>query len=66
MTAEGSSFRRRVFVVVPFGKNGLPKKPLIDLPPVAKEQDETLQVDFDDVYKKLFRPSLAYDYGNQS
>jgi tetratricopeptide (TPR) repeat protein len=58
MTAEGLSFRRRVFVVMPFGKKDVRRKPRIDLPPGPKEQDETLQVDFDDVYKKLFRPSL--------
>ena len=58
MTAEGSSFRRRVFVVMPFGKKDVQRKPRIDLPPGAKEQDETLQVDFDAVYEKLFRPSL--------
>ena len=58
MTAERLSFRRRVFVVMPFGKKEVPKKPLIDLPPAAKEWDETLQVDFNAVYDKLFRPSL--------
>jgi len=58
MTMEGSSFRRRVFVVMPFGKKEVPRKPQIDLPPGAEEQDETLQVDFDAVYKKLFHPSL--------
>ena len=58
MTAEGSSFRRRVFVVMPFGKKDVQRKPRTDLPPEAKEQDETLQVDFDAVYEKLFRPSL--------
>jgi len=58
MTAEGLSFRRRVFVVMPFGKKEAPKKPRTDLPLGAKEQEETLRVDFDDVYKKLFQPSL--------
>jgi tetratricopeptide (TPR) repeat protein len=58
MTAEGLSFRRRVFVVMPFGKKDVPKKPQSDLPRGTKEQDETLQVDFDAVYEKLFRPSL--------
>jgi tetratricopeptide (TPR) repeat protein len=58
MTAEGSSFRRRVFVVMPFGKKDVPRKPRADLPPGAKEQNETLQVDFDTVYNKLFRPAL--------
>ncbi len=58
MAAEGSSFRRRVFVVMPFGKKEVPKKPGTDLPPGAKEQEETLRVDFDAVYEKLFQPSL--------
>ena len=58
MTAESLSFRRRVFVVMPFGKKEAPKKPRTDLPLGAKEQEETLRVDFDDVYKKLFQPSL--------
>jgi hypothetical protein len=58
MTAEGSSFRRRVFVLMPFGKKDVPRKPRIDLPPEAKEEDETLQVDFDAVYERLFRPLL--------
>jgi tetratricopeptide (TPR) repeat protein len=59
MTAESSSFRRRVFVVMPFGKKDVQRKPRIDLSPGAKEQDkETLQVDFDAVYEKLFRPAL--------
>jgi tetratricopeptide (TPR) repeat protein len=58
MTAQGSSFRRRVFVVMPFGKKEVPKKPRVDLPPGSKEHDETLQVDFDAVYDKLFRPAL--------
>src|SRR4029077_4384153 len=58
MTAEGLSFRRRVFVVMPFGKKDVGRKPRTDLSPGAKEQDDTLQVDFDAVYEKLFRPSL--------
>jgi hypothetical protein len=43
---------------MPFGKKEVPKKPRIDLPPGAKKQEQTLKVDFDDVYEKLFRPSL--------
>ena len=58
MSADAFSFSRRVFVVMPFGKKEVPKKPRIDLPPGAKGPDETLQVDFDAVYEKLFRPSL--------
>jgi tetratricopeptide (TPR) repeat protein len=58
MTMEGSSFRRRVFVVMPFGKKEVPRKPQIDLSPGANEQDTTLEVDFDAVYEKLFHPSL--------
>ena len=59
MIAEGSSFRRRVFVVMPFGKKDVPRKPRADLPPGAKEQNERLQVDFDAVYEKLFQPSFV-------
>jgi tetratricopeptide (TPR) repeat protein len=58
MTAEGLSFRHRVFVVMPFGKKDVRRTPRTDLPPGATEQDDTLQVDFDAVYKKLFHPSL--------
>jgi hypothetical protein len=67
MTAEASSFRRRVFVVMPFGKKEVPKKPRIDLPPGTKGPDETLQVDFDAVYEKLFvlrsRPRAFSPFG---
>ena len=58
MTAEASSFRRRIFVVMPFGEKDVPKKPRADSAPGATQQNETLQVDFDAVYEKLFRPAL--------
>ena len=58
MTATGASFRRRIFVVMPFGKKEVPKKPRIDWIGEPTAKDETLQVDFDDVYKMLFRPAL--------
>ena len=58
MTATGASFRRRIFVVMPFGQKEVPKKPRIDSIGEPTAKDETLQVDFDDVYKMLFRPAL--------
>jgi tetratricopeptide (TPR) repeat protein len=58
MTATGASFRRRIFVVMPFGKKEVPKKPRIDSIGGPTAKDEALQVDFDDVYKFLFRPAL--------
>ena len=58
MTATGASFRRRIFVVMPFGKKEVPKKPRIDSIGEPTAKDEPLQVDFDDVYKMLFRPAL--------
>jgi hypothetical protein len=57
MTAEGSSFRRRVFVVMPFGKKDVPRKPRADLPPGAGSRTNA-SGDFDTVYNKLFRPAL--------
>ncbi len=58
MTATGASFRRRVFVVMPFGKKEVPKRPRVDPPLGSEAEDATLQVDFDAVYEKLFRPAL--------
>ena len=58
MTATGTSFRRRIFVVMPFGQKEVPKKPRIDSIGEPTAKDETLQVDFDDVYQMLFRPAL--------
>ena len=58
MTATGASFRRRVFVVMPFGKKEVPKRPRVDPPLGSKEENTTLQVDFDAVYEMLFRPAL--------
>lgn len=55
---SASSFRRRVFVVMPFGKKEVPKKPRIDSTGEPATKDEALQVDFDDVYELLFRPAL--------
>ncbi len=49
-------FRRRVFVVMPFGKKEVPKKPRVDASPTA--DDEPLKVDFDGVYQLLFKPAL--------
>ncbi|MEA3147240.1 MAG: hypothetical protein QOI53_2782 [Verrucomicrobiota bacterium] len=56
--AELPDFRRRVFVVMPFGKKEVPKKPLTDLPPDSEAKAETLKVDFDAVYQKLLKPAL--------
>jgi tetratricopeptide (TPR) repeat protein len=53
-----STFRRRVFVVMPFGKKEVPKKPAIDLPSDPQAKDETLKVDFDAVYQKLLKPAI--------
>jgi len=50
-------FRRRVFVVMPFGKKDVPKRPQTDAAPVPKKA-EPLTVDFDAVYQKLFKPAL--------
>ena len=58
MTATGASFRRRVFVVMPFGQKEVPKRPRVDPPLGSKVEDTTLQVDFDAVYERLFRPAL--------
>jgi hypothetical protein len=51
--AGSPGFRRRVFVVMPFGKKEVLKKPLIDLPPDPEAKGETLEVDFDAVYQRL-------------
>jgi len=51
-------FRRRIFVVMPFGKKEVPKKPFTDLPPDPAAKDEALKVDFDAVYQKLFKLAL--------
>ena len=53
-----STFRRRVFVVMPFGKKEIRKKPAIDLPSDLEAKDETLKVDFDAVYQKLLKPAI--------
>ena len=59
MTATGASFRRRIFVVMPFGKKEGPK-PRIDSIGEPMAKDEPLQVDFDDVYKMLGRsPAIS-------
>ena len=56
--AESPDFRRRVFVVMPFGKKEVPKKPCTDLPPDPTAKDEALKVDFNAVYQELFKPAL--------
>jgi tetratricopeptide (TPR) repeat protein len=58
MTTDGASFRRRVFVVMPFGKKEVPKKPRSDSSPKADAKEEVLQVDFNAVYQDLFKPAL--------
>jgi len=57
MAEEAAGFRRRVFVVMPFGTKEVPKKPRVDAPP-PDAKDEALQVDFNAVYKDLFKPAL--------
>src|SRR5262245_20215861 len=58
MAAELSAFRRRVFVVMPFGTKDVPKKPRIESMADADKEDKPLKVDFDAVYQKLFNPAL--------
>ena len=57
MTATGASFRRRIFVVMPFGKRSA-EETAHRLDRRADGQRRPLQVDFDDVYQMLFRPAL--------
>jgi hypothetical protein len=56
MNTEPPGFRRRVFVVMPFGKKDVPKKPRVDATP--EPASEPLKVDFDAVYQLLFKPAL--------
>ncbi|MDQ3564274.1 MAG: hypothetical protein M3436_09080 [Pseudomonadota bacterium] len=58
MTTGASGFRRRVFVVMPFGTKEVPKKPRVDAPPAPEASAEALKVDFDSVYQRLFKPAL--------
>ena len=58
MATETPGFRRRVFVVMPFGNKEVPKKPQIDAPLDPEKPQELLKVDFDAVYQKLFKPAL--------
>ena len=58
MTATGSSFRRRVFVVMPFGEKEVPKKPRADVSGAFAGNEDALKVDFTAVYKELFKPAL--------
>jgi tetratricopeptide (TPR) repeat protein len=58
MTATGSTFRRRVFVVMPFGKKEVPKKSRVDAQPALTTTSDRLEVDFDAVYQLLFAPAL--------
>ncbi|MBA2435175.1 MAG: tetratricopeptide repeat protein [Chthoniobacterales bacterium] len=59
MNAQGaSSFRRRVFVVMPFGKKEVPKKPRVNAQPTLEQAEERLEVDFNAVYRLLFAPAL--------
>jgi hypothetical protein len=40
-------FRRRVFVVMPFGKREVPRKPRADLPADRDMEEKALKMDFD-------------------
>ena len=51
-------FRRRVLVVMPFGKKEVPKKPRADLPADRDMEEKALKLDFDAVYRELFQPAL--------
>jgi tetratricopeptide (TPR) repeat protein len=55
---ETPGFRRRVFVVMPFGKKEVPKKPRVEPTTSGELKDDPLRVDFDAVYEKLFSPAL--------
>ena len=56
MSTETSGFRRRVFVVMPFGEKEVPKKPRAEAQPAPDEKP--LKVDFNGVYQLLFKPAL--------
>jgi len=43
---------------MPFGQKEVPKRPLVDALPAPETGNDGLQVDFDDVYRFLFRPAL--------
>ncbi|MBA3650691.1 MAG: hypothetical protein H0W66_04205 [Chthoniobacterales bacterium] len=58
MTTTEASFRRRVFVVMPFGKKEVPKKPRVEASSAQPESEVPLKVDFDAVYQSLLRPAL--------
>ncbi len=58
MPAENQGFRRRIFVVMPFGKKEVPRKPRADVPAEPDAAGELLKVDFDAVYQRLFKPAL--------
>lgn len=56
MAAQAAGFRRRVFVVMPFGEKEVRRKPRVELSPDST--DAALKVDFNAVYEKLFKPAL--------
>jgi tetratricopeptide (TPR) repeat protein len=59
MAKEAPSVRRRVFVVMPFGKKEVPRKVSNEAQPGApSESDKQLKIDFDEIYAKLLVPAL--------
>ncbi len=58
MKMETPGFRRRVFVVMPFGEKEVPKKPRIEASAAPGDQSPPLKVDFNAVYQRLFKPAL--------
>jgi tetratricopeptide (TPR) repeat protein len=59
MAKETPSIRRRVFVVMPFGKKEVPKKITNDAQPiVSSAAHKPLKIDFDEIYEKLLAPAL--------
>ena len=52
------TLRRRVFVVMPFGKKEVSKKPRAEPWADSLEKEQPLTVDFDDFYQLLFKPAL--------
>ena len=59
MAKETVSVRRRVFVVMPFGKKEVPRKVGNEAQPDALSASEKpLKIDFDEIYAKLLAPAL--------
>jgi hypothetical protein len=57
VVAESPGFKRRGFVVMPFGTMEVLKKSLTGLPADPAPRDQALSVDFNGVFEKLFQPA---------